>query len=72
MRIAGSFFGTDKYDRVNRFIAFAGGIAAGAMLVPVNGTANGSEITTTEPSLAESYLVAMQGADTDAWLEDEQ
>ena len=50
----------------------AGGVAAGAMLVPLNGVEDWSDYTTTEPSMAESYLVAMQDSETDRWLENER
>ena len=48
----------------------AGGIAAGAVLVPLNGVEEWSDIATTEPSLAETYLIAMQESDIDpSWEE---
>jgi len=56
--------------RVTSAAVLAGGIAAGAMLVPLSGVDDWSHYTTTEPSMAESYLVAMQDSETDPWLED--
>ena len=58
--------------RVASAAVLAGGIAAGAMLVPLNGVDDWSDYTTTEPSMAESYMVAIQDSDTDSWLEDRQ
>ena len=48
------------------------GVATGAMLVPLNGVEDWSDYTTTEPSMAESYLVAMQDSETDRWMENER
>lgn len=50
----------------------AGGVAAGAMLAPLNGVEDWTDYTITEPSMAESYLVAMQDSETDRWLENER
>lgn len=58
--------------RVASVAVLASGIAAGAMLVPLNGVDDWSDYATTEPSMAESYLVAIQDSDTDSWLEDRQ
>jgi len=57
---------------IGRFASIAvlvGGIAAGVMLVPSNGTEEWSEFTATEPSMAETYLVAMQDSSAEQWLE---
>ena len=56
--------------RVTSAAVLAGGIVAGVVLVPLNSVDDWSDYTTTEPSMAESYLVAMQDSETDPWLED--
>lgn len=47
----------------------AGGIAVGLMLSPLEAIDDGDAATTTEPSLAESYLGALETAVIDQWSE---
>ena len=55
--------------RLASIAVLVGGIASGALLVPGNGTEDWSDYATTEPSLAETYLIAMQDSSADQWLE---
>lgn len=55
--------------RLASIAVLAGGISAGVMLVPVNGTDAWSDYTATDLSMAETYLVAMQDSTDERWLE---
>jgi anti-sigma factor RsiW len=58
--------------RVASVAVLAGGIAMGAILVSVGSVDDWNSQATTEPSLAETYLVAMQADEAIQGLEDER
>ena len=66
---APSWWSGTLIGRFASIAVLAGGIVAGVMLVPVNGTDAWSEYTATDLSMAETYLVAMQDSTEEQWLE---
>ncbi len=56
--------------RVTTAVLLAGGIAFGAILASPNEAEDWSEYLDSEPSMAESYLLAMEQSEGDSWQED--
>ena len=52
-------------------VLLAGGMAFGAILASPSEAEDWSDYLTTEPSLAESYLMAMEEPDEDSWQEND-
>jgi anti-sigma factor RsiW len=65
-----SWWSKTLMGRVASVAVLAGGIAIGAILVSVGNVDDWNSEATTEPSLAESYLVAMQSNEAMQRLED--
>lgn len=67
--LAPAWWVTTLAGKAATVVVLAGGIAVGAVLAAAGETEDWSEFAVTEPSMAESYLVAVDESENEAWLE---